>query len=62
MAAIRKLILTGMKMIVKNGEGLQAISAAEVRSLAAAQKVTETKLQNLLDAWRRNGNGHRPKR
>ena len=33
-----------------------------IGEVAAAQKVTETKLQGLIDAWRRNGNGHRPKR
>ena len=68
MAAIRKLIQVGMRMIVKNEELVKEVAAAqketqaELRSLAAAQKVTETKLQGLIDAWRRNGNGHRPKR
>ena len=54
MAAIRKLIQVGMRMIVKNEE--------LIKEVASAQKVTETKLQGLIDAWRRNGNGHRPKR
>jgi hypothetical protein len=49
MAAIRKLIQTGMRMIVKNEES--------IKELAAAQKVTETKLQGLIDALRRGGNG-----
>jgi hypothetical protein len=49
MAAIRKLIRTGMQMIVKNEELL--------KELAAAKKVTETKLQDLIDALRRGGNG-----
>ena len=49
MAAIRKLIRTGMQMIVKNEEHL--------KELATAQKVTETKLQGLIDALRRGGNG-----
>jgi hypothetical protein len=53
MAAIRKLIRTGMQMIVKNEEHLQ--------ELAAAQKVTETKLQGLIDALRRGGNGRHSK-
>ncbi len=52
MAAIRKLIQVGMRMIVKNEE--------LIKEVASAQKVTETKLQGLIDAWRRNGNGHRP--
>ncbi|HYL37139.1 MAG TPA: hypothetical protein VEV17_14580 [Bryobacteraceae bacterium] len=54
MAAIRKLIQAGMKMIVKQGE--------RVNELAEAQKVTETKLQGLIDALRRGGNGSRAKR
>jgi hypothetical protein len=53
MAGIRKLIQTGMRMIVKNEES--------IKELAAAQKVTETKLQGLIDAWRRGGNGRHSK-
>jgi hypothetical protein len=56
MAAIRKLIQIGMRMIVKNEE-LVKITQAELRELAAVQKVTETKLQGLIDALRRGGNG-----
>jgi hypothetical protein len=63
MAAIRKLIQTGMRMIVKNEELVKA-TQAELRELAvaqkelaAAQKVTETKLQGLIGALRRGGNG-----
>ena len=56
MAAIRKLIQTGMRMIVKNEELIKA-TAAEVRELAATQKVTETKLQGLIVALRRGLNG-----
>src|ERR1700680_2040393 len=41
MAPIRKLIQTGMRMIVKNDE--------QIKELAAAQKVTETELQGLID-------------
>jgi predicted nucleic acid-binding Zn-ribbon protein len=48
-AAIQKLITTGMKMIVKQGDS--------IRQLAEAQKVTETKLQGLIDVLRRGGNG-----
>jgi hypothetical protein len=49
LAAIQKLIVTGMKMIVKQG--------TSIKQLAEAQKVTETKLQGLIDALRRGGNG-----
>ena len=56
MAAIRKLIQTGMRMIVKNEELVKA-TQAELRELAAAQKVTVTKLQGLIDAIRRGRNG-----
>ena len=50
MAAIRNLIRAGMKMISKNDE--------LIRELAKAQKVTETKLQGLIDSMRRGGNGN----
>jgi hypothetical protein len=56
MAAIRKLIQTGMRMIVKNEE-LVKITQAELRELPAVQKVTETKLQGLIDALRLGRNG-----
>jgi septal ring factor EnvC (AmiA/AmiB activator) len=49
-AAIQKFITTGMKMIVKAEDN--------IRQLAAAQKVTETKLQGLIDLLRRSGNGN----
>ena len=54
MAAIRKLIQAGMTLIVKQGE--------RVNELAEAQKLTEIKLQGLIDALRRGGNGSRAKR
>lgn len=71
MAAIRKLIQVGMRMIVKN-EALvkqvvaaQKVTEAKMRDLAAAQKVTEGKLQGFIDALRRGngrgGNGRRSK-
>ena len=49
MTAIRKLIQTGMRMIVKNDE--------QIKELAAAQKVTEAELRGLIVALRRGGNG-----
>jgi hypothetical protein len=51
MAAIRKLIQTGMKILVKQGE--------HVNELAKSQRLTETKLQGLIDALRQRGNGSR---
>lgn len=56
MSAIRKLIQTGMRMIVKNEELIQKNEesikelAVAHKELAAAQKVTETKLQDLAAA------------
>ena len=60
MTAIRKLIATGMRMIVKNDEQI-AKNDQQIKELAASQKVTETKLQGLIDALRRGGNGSRGK-
>jgi hypothetical protein len=67
-AAIEKLILTGMKMIVERDkrwdrhylkmEGELAAFRRDMRELAAAQKVTEKKLQGLIDALARGTNGH----
>jgi len=64
-AAILKLIQTGMRMIVKQGESIKQLRVELSQShkeLADAQKVTEVKLQGLIDALRRGGNGHRPKK
>jgi DNA-binding Xre family transcriptional regulator len=67
MTAIRKLIQTGMRMIVKNEESIKELAAAQkvteakLQDLAAAQKVTEIKLKGLIDAWRRGGNGRHAK-
>ena len=56
MTAIRKLIATGMRMIVKNDEQI-AKNERQIKELAAAQKITEIKLQGLIVALRRGGNG-----
>jgi hypothetical protein len=56
MTAIRKLIQTGMRMIVKNDEQI-AKNEQQIKELAAAQKITETQLQGLIVALRRGGNG-----
>jgi len=71
-SAIQKLIHTGMRMIVKQeenirkqGEHIDELTAgqkelrAELKELAKTQRVTETKLQGLIDALRRGGNGTR---
>lgn len=66
-AAIRTLIRTGMKMLVKQDDGMKELRAAQSelaeaqRDLAKAQKVTEVKLQSLLDALRRGSNGNHRK-
>ena len=67
-AAILKLIQTGMRMIVKQGEsikqqreGIERLMEGH-KELTQAQKVTEVKLQGLIDALRRGGNGRGPKR
>ncbi len=60
-AAILKLIQTGMRMIVKQGEAIKQLTEKH-KELAETQKVTEVKLQGLIDALRRGGNGHRPKK
>jgi predicted nucleic acid-binding Zn-ribbon protein len=56
-AAIRKLILTGMKMLNRN--------QTQINQLSAAQKTTEQNLQRLeasveqlVNGLRRGGNGH----
>jgi hypothetical protein len=64
-AAIRKLLLTGMKLLVNvektmdrlSGEHLQM--RKDLRELRAAQRVTEQRLQGLIAALQRGGNGHR---
>jgi hypothetical protein len=60
MAAIRKLIQTGMRMTVKNDEQM-AKNDQQTKELGAAQKITEIKLQGLIVALRRGGNGSRRK-
>ena len=56
-AAIQKLITTGMKMIVRTEDSIRQLAEAQ-RDLAAAQKITETKLQGLIDVLKRSGNGN----
>jgi hypothetical protein len=63
-AAIRKLIHAGMKMIVKSEEDRLALRS-ELRELAAAQRETarqqretDRQLQAFIRSLRRGGNGH----
>lgn len=50
-AAIRKLVMTGMKMLVRNQQ--------QLNQLAVAQKKTEASLKALIDDMRGSGgNGH----
>ena len=49
-AAIRKLIHTGMKMLVKVQE--------ELRELTASQRETDRQLQAFIRSLRRGSNGH----
>ena len=60
MAAIRKLIQTRKRMIVRIEE-LAKKNGELIKEVAKAQKVTETKLQGLIDALRRGRNGNHRK-
>jgi hypothetical protein len=56
-AAIRKLVQTGMRMLVRNEAEHEKLLTA-MRELAAAQKRTEESLKSFIDSTRRSGNGH----
>ena len=56
-AAIRKLIHTGMKMMLK-GEEEHAVFRKELRELAAQQRATARELEAFIRSLRRGGNGH----
>ena len=60
-AAIRKLMLTGMKTFVKLEE-IQTETRKELRELAAAQKLTQKSLQDFIQSLRGGGNGHGKRR
>jgi hypothetical protein len=49
-AAIRKLILTGMKMLNRNQE--------QINALVASQMELKASVKDLVDSMRRGGNGH----
>lgn len=74
MAAMRKIVLTGMRMLVKQGENINRLTAAhkelasemkdltsEVRELAKMQRATESKFQGFIDSLRRGSNGRHSK-
>lgn len=53
-AAIRNLVQEGMKLVIQTRK--------DIRALAAAQRRTEEKLQQLMDTLRRGSNGHTKRR
>jgi hypothetical protein len=55
-AAIRKLILTGMKMIANLAAGQRELQASQ-RELQASQRKTDEQLQDFIRSLR-GGNGH----
>ena len=63
-AAMQKLILTGMKMLVKHDrhllrmEGLQEEMRTEMRLLAAQQRETSKTLDRFIRSMERGRNGH----
>lgn len=63
-AAIRKLILQGMKMINKLDvgllrlEGQQEAMRKDLRELAASQRKTDAQLQSFIRSMERGRNGH----
>ena len=65
MSAIRKLIQAGARILVKQEEHITGLAAAQKdlavaqKELARSQRVTETKLQGLIDVLRRGANGNR---
>jgi peptidoglycan hydrolase CwlO-like protein len=63
-AAIRKLLFTGMKMlngVIESQREMQDSQRgikAELRELAASQRETDRQLQVLVRSLQRGGNGH----
>jgi hypothetical protein len=60
-AAIRKLVHTGMKMLVK-AEEERAADRKEMRELRASQRETDRLLQAFIRSLSRGGNGHSTRR
>jgi hypothetical protein len=68
MEAIRKLVQTGMKMLVKIDQNIIALTEAQrktdesVLALTEAQRKTDRKFERLLDSLtKRRTNGHQTK-
>jgi len=61
-AAIRKLVLTGMKMLVSLERGMKDVEKG-MKDLQAAQKRTEQTLERFIRSLERGGaNGHEERR
>jgi hypothetical protein len=61
-AAIRKLLQTGMKMLVRNEEEIRQLRAAQ-KETARQQKETDRQLNRFIRSLERgNGNGHKSSR
>jgi peptidoglycan hydrolase CwlO-like protein len=64
-AAIRKLVLTGMKMLVRLEASQLRLEAAQeetdkmIRNLKASQMETDRMLKNLISSLGRGGNGNK---
>ncbi|MBZ5619958.1 MAG: hypothetical protein LAQ69_14735 [Acidobacteriia bacterium] len=56
-AAIRKLILTGMRMIAET-QASQRENARELKALTASQRETDRELKALIRSLRGGTNGH----
>jgi hypothetical protein len=61
MDGITKIVRTGMKMLVRLGEDQRKVRE-DLRTLAAAQKLTERTLQAFIASLHKGGNGRRPQR
>ena len=70
-AAIRKLVLTGMRMLVRRDQQLERLERTvdriageleatqqDLRALAASQRETDRVLRGLMRSLERGGNGH----
>ncbi len=60
-AAIRDLLHEGMRLVVQTRKDFRVLATAQV-ALAAAQKRTEEKLEDLIDSLRRGGNRHQKRK
>ena len=61
MEAMRKLVETGMRWLVKIEKSQQALSE-EVRALTEAQRISDRKFERFMDSWgKRRSNGHTPR-